>query len=112
MNAEKLHKEDLGLKIPNNYFEESKKTLERNIKNNQIVATPFINKKPFAVWLSAAVITLLLGIALFNTFLTSNYVEDEDDILITSFFEDEKEVDTFITQYVEDEMLTEALFLK
>lgn len=110
MSIENLHKKDLGLKTPHNYFTNSKHIIANNIKNNT-TATLYKRKKTPIIWLSAAVIVLVFGLAFFNK-LTTNTFAETDDILISSLFEADDKIDAFIDQYIEDEILTDELFLE
>lgn len=105
MDIDNLHKKDLGLKTPNNYFEESKVNILQEIRNQTI---PFY-KKAIVTWISTAAILFLITLTIFNVYTRPNIAESEDDVLINSLLEEEDKIDDFITQYIEDEILTTEL---
>ncbi|NMH88847.1 hypothetical protein [Flavivirga algicola] len=130
----KLHTETLGLDVPENYFSRSKANILTKVSDEAKQEKPvFFLKRRFA-WYAAASVILLLAITFTksngnlqldenhpvaldtikeldgNKFAPSIIEPIENDILITSLFIEEDEVDEFIDNYVLEEALTyEAL---
>lgn len=102
MDIDNLHEKELGLKTPDDYFEKSKAII---LSKTQSRIIPFY-KKAIVAWTSVAAIFLLLTFTLFRTYTQSDITQSEDDIFISSLLEDDDKIDDFITQYIEDEILT------
>ena len=120
----KLHKEDLGLETPEDYFFSSKKELLERISMEKPVKSSYhFRKKLFLS--TAAVIIFLITLNLFNRdvslridettkivldtidelksneVLTEQHFEKkENDVLIASLFVDDNEIEQFIDSYV------------
>lgn len=109
MNIEKLHKKELGLTTPNNYFNESKSAILTKIESESKPIS--IYKKP-VIWTLAAAIALLITFTIFNLYTQPNNINLENDILITSLFENESQIDIFLDEYIEEEILTNENFTK
>ena len=125
-----LHEKDLGLHTPNDYFSSSKKELLNRIseeKEKKKVVPLYQNKM---AWIVAASVALMISIVLFgpktlpsvngipavvlDTIQELNddegYVEqtlssEEDDVLVSSLFMEDDEVDAFVNSYVLEEVL-------
>ncbi|WP_303316787.1 hypothetical protein Q4Q34_08255 [Flavivirga abyssicola] len=133
-NMQKLHTEELGLSIPENYFSQSKQDILDKISDKTEHKKPvFFLKKPF-VWYAAASVILLIAITIVKSnnslhidnsqtivldtikqldktkFESDSNPFAEDDILVTSLFIEENDIDEFIDNYVlEEALLKEAL---
>lgn len=107
MNAEKRHQKDLGLKIPENYFSQSKAGILAMTTGQSQEVIPLYKRK--ITWISmAATVALLLTLAIYNPFTKNTVVEE--DVLIASLFTEEESVDDFVDDFVNDELLTEEVF--
>ncbi|MFC5682053.1 hypothetical protein ACYE2N_09660 [Flavobacterium sp. MAHUQ-51] len=128
----KIHSDALGLTIPENYFSKSKnEILDKIATQNETKVIPFYKKR--TSWLAAASVTLLLGLSILKTYnsqnpdriaspLTDSIVQmdiknpttnnpipnynltHENDILISSLFVDDKEIDEYITNSILDDI--------
>lgn len=133
----KIHSDALGLKIPENYFSNSKnEILNKVLAEKETKVIPFYKKR--TSWLAAASVTLLLGLSIFRTYnsqnqesitnqLTDSIVQmdaknpattipnnnnaipnysltKENDILVSSLFVEDKEIDEYITNYILDDI--------
>lgn len=124
----KAHAEDLGLDIPEDYFSKSKNEILAQVRaENGGKVIPLYGNKLF--WAAAAIV-LLIVTTVFQTnsvpaldeipTIVSDTIEQlnttelankdaetqENDILISSLFVEESEIDEFVDNY----MLKEALF--
>ncbi|AUP79628.1 hypothetical protein [Flavivirga eckloniae] len=130
----KLHKEELGLNVPEDYFSKSKQDiLDKISEETKPKKSVFFLNKSF-IWYAAASIIVLIAITIIkpNNSLpiddSQSIVSDtiklleqtkfekdiaeftENDILITSLFVEENDIDEFIDNYVlEEALLDEAL---
>ena len=124
----KIHNEDLGLSMPKDYFAKSKSEILAKVGiEDKSRVVPLYRNKVF--WAAAAVIAVLIVLTVFKTntvpqidkipAIVSDTIEqlnkglaDEDinpgenDILISSLFVEDTELDDFVDNY----MLEEALF--
>jgi len=130
-NIDKMHKEDLGFEIPEDYFSKSKTEILSKVtaKKEPKVISFYKNK---VVWFAAAGIALIFALTVFkqqliptmkvipaivqdslnsneNMDLAFNYFF-EDDILLASLFVSDDKVATFVNnafikEVVEDEYL-------
>lgn len=126
-NKDKIHTEELGFTIPDDYFETSKNKILNEISTKNESKLKFFNKKR-VVWLAAASIALLITFTLFkpNTFtilesvpaivsdslhkikkdnLIDEYFTSEESILLTSLFIDEAHIDTYLANYITEDIL-------
>lgn len=111
VNSEKIHKKDLGLSVPDDYFEKSKNSiLSETIGQNKKGKIIFLSKKMY-IWSAAAVIALLFVLAVYNPFDNVGY-ELENDILIASIIEEESDIDDLLDEYVNEELLTKEVFVE
>lgn len=111
VNSEKIHKKDLGLSVPDGYFEKSKNSiLSETIGQNKKGKIIFLSKKMY-IWSAAAVIALLFVLAVYNPFDNVGY-ELENDILIASIIEEESDIDDLLDEYVNEELLTKEVFVE
>jgi hypothetical protein len=107
MNANKRHQKDLGLDIPENYFASSKKSILEKTINQKRGKVISLSKKIYA-WSAAAVVLLLFTLAIYNP--TSSGDNIEEDVLIASLFTEESNIDVFLEEFVNNELLTEDVF--
>ncbi|GAA3644067.1 hypothetical protein [Flavivirga jejuensis] len=129
-NIRELHSNELGLGIPENYFSKSKQEILSKVLDKKEKEKPIFFLRKSFVWYAAASIILLIAITLIkpNRGLQINDIQtivldtikqldpekitdktnvlSESDILITSLFIEENNIDEFIDNYV----LEEALF--
>ncbi|CAM1351066.1 hypothetical protein [Tenacibaculum halocynthiae] len=111
VNSEKIHKKDLGLSVPDGYFEKSKNSiLSETIGQNKKGKIIFLSKKMY-IWSAAAVIALLFVLVVYNPFDNVGY-ELENDILIASIIEEESDIDDLLDEYVNEELLTKEVFVE
>ncbi|MDO9038851.1 MAG: hypothetical protein Q7U59_10950 [Lutibacter sp.] len=125
-----MHSEKLGLKTPENYFSASKlEILEKVSIQKQERFNIFSRKK--IVWAAAATIAIIFAVSVFkpNAIPSFNNVPEivsdtidymktnnlaqgefkEDDILITSLFVPDNEIDEFVDNYVLEELVYEEV---
>jgi hypothetical protein len=107
MNANKRHQKDLGLDIPENYFASSTKSILEKTINQKRGKVISLSKKIYA-WSAAAVVLLLFTLAIYNP--TSSGDNIEEDVLIASLFTEESNIDVFLEEFVNNELLTEDVF--
>lgn len=111
VNSEKKHKTDLGLSIPENYFQQSKRTiLEQTIEESKKGSVFLFSSKMYTWSAAAAVIALIFTLVVGNPFEKKAVLEN--DILIASLMTEEDEVEALIDGFVNDELLTEEVFLE
>lgn len=132
-NQKDLHNNELGFTVPENYFAKSKQNILNKI-NEEKKETPVFTLKRSYIWYAAASIVLLVAITLIKpnralqiedikTIVLDSIkqlndkknVEEvnlyaENDILITSLFVEENNIDEFIDNYVLDEALIDEAF--
>lgn len=124
---DKMHSDDLGLSLPKDYFAKSKNEILDRInseKSSNIIS--LYKSKIF--WFAAAGIALIIALSVFKpNFLPStdpmpsivsdtleqiqnfNLANDgaiiEDDILVTSLFVAENQIDNYVDNYIVEESL-------
>lgn len=109
VNIEKRHKTDLGLDIPEDYFSKSKQSILNKTVNDKKGKVIPLYKNIYA-WSTAAVVTLLFTLAVFNNPFSNEITNVESDILIASLVTAEADVDQLLEEYVNDELLTDEIF--
>ncbi len=109
MNSEKIHKSDLGLSVPENYFANSKKAILAQAMAEESKGRVVFFRKKVVMWSAAAVVALLLTLTITNPF-SKTELPVEDDILLASMVTEESDVDALLTDFVNDELLTEEVF--
>jgi len=108
MNTQKKHQKDLGLEVPKDYFASSRKViLEQTVHQKRGKVISF--QKKISIWSAVAVVAILFTLAIYNPIENSNTLE-VDDVLIASLFTEEDNVDVFLDNFVNDELLTEDVF--
>ncbi|CAL2106767.1 conserved hypothetical protein [Tenacibaculum sp. 190524A02b] len=111
VNLEKKHTTDLGLKVPEDYFAKSKQSILAQTIAEEKKGKVINLSKTFYIWSAVAVVALLFTLAVFNPFEKSDAIV-EGDILIASLIEEDSEADALLDAYVNDELLTEEVFLE
>ena len=124
----KIHTEELGIDVPEGYFSISKNDiLDKTVNQKPIGVVSIFRKK--IVWMVAASILLLVSISVFtpNNNLSlkripeivsdsviklkndklnfENITSIENDILITSLFVDDDEVEELVDNYIIEELI-------
>lgn len=125
-----IHSEDLGLKTPENYFSTSKSDILEKISNQKEDRFNIFSRKRI-IWSVAATIAIFIALTVFkpnalpsidkipaivsdtidhlkNSGL-ANYELEENDILITSLFVADNEIDEFVDNYVLEELVYEEV---
>ncbi len=107
----KVHKKELGLSVPEDYFSNSRKEIKRKVlpvKKGKL----FILSKTRMVWFSAASIALLFTVTVFfsNGGLKENdttllFDNIDNDIIISSLLVEDDEVNDLVDQYLNEELL-------
>ena len=125
---QKMHNEDLGLGTPEDYFSKSKSEILAKVGiEDKSRVLPLYRNKIF--WAAAAAIAVLVVLTVFRTntvppidkipaivsdtieqlnkgLADEDFYQSENDILISSLFVEDSELDEFVDNY----MLGEALF--
>jgi len=122
-----IHSSALGLKTPENYFSASKMEILEKVSNQKQEKFNIFSRKRIA-WAAAATIAIFAvsvfkpnALPSFNNVPaivsdTINYLQNnnlaqgefkEDDILITSLFVPDNEIDEFVNNYVLEELVYE-----
>lgn len=121
-----MHSEELGLKTPENYFSTSKMEILEKVSNQKEKRFNIFSRKRI-VWSAAATIAIIFAVSVFKPNAlpsfnnvpeivsdTINYLQNnnlaqgefkEDDILITSLFVPDNEIDEFVNNYVLEEFV-------
>lgn len=127
-NLDKIHKKNLGLSVPENYFSTSKsKLLAKIAHKKETKVVKFYQNK--LVWFAAASIALLVALTVFNPTNTSNldkassivsdtlnkiqntdliqelFITDTQDILVASLFMDDTEISNYIANNIIEELI-------
>ena len=126
------HEEDLGFKVPSNYFSNSQKDLLEKVNSGERSKLIVFSKRNIG-WSIAAAVALLITLNVFKTGGLSGIEEietivsdtlnqhqnshlayeektsAEDDMLVSSLFIDDSEIDNFIDSYVLDDMMQEEI---
>lgn len=126
----KTHSDELGFQIPKDYFSKSKIEILEKVSNRK-KARVIIFSKERIVWFAAASIAIIFAITVFKPNAlpsfnnvpaivsdTINYLQNnnlaqgefkDDDILITSLFVPDNEIDEFVDNYVLEELVYEEV---
>ncbi len=131
---QKMHSKDLGLGMPKDYFSKSKSEILAKVDNeHKSKVFPLYKNKNF--WAAAAVIAVLIVLTVFKTntiplineipaivtdtienlnkgLANEDYTLGEDDILITSLFIEETEIDEFVNNYMLEEAISDEFNFK
>ncbi|MFD1294069.1 hypothetical protein ACFQ5N_09505 [Lutibacter holmesii] len=126
-NIDKTHSKELGFSTPNNYFETSKNEIFHKVSVKNKPKRILLNKTN-VVWLAAASIALLITFTLIkpttfsslknvptivsdslhkiqDTNLMDQYFSSEDNIILTSLFVDDENIDNYVAQYIVEDIL-------
>ena len=127
---QEMHSEELGLKTPENYFSKSKMEILEKVSNRKDKRFNIFSRKRI-VWAAAASIAIIIAVTVFRPNAipamneipvivsdTINHLKndglaqtepEENDILITSLFVSENEIDEFVDDYVLEELVYEEV---
>jgi hypothetical protein len=121
---EEIHLNELGLKIPDNYFAHSKNEILKELLKEKKKVIPFYQQKK--AWLIAASLLLLFGLIFFNVFSilesdnnrivttdTINQMNKElnEDIASTTFVQSQSD-DIISNDKINDNQNTQASYIK
>lgn len=125
-----MHSEKLGFQVPEDYFSKSKMEILEKVSNQKEKSFNIFSRKRI-VWFAAATIAIIVALTVFkpnaypsidkipaivsdtidnlkNDGLANNELE-ENDILITSLFIADNEIDEFVDDYVLEELVYEEV---
>lgn len=130
---QEMHSEELGFKTPENYFSQSKITILEKVTNQKEKRFNFFSRNKI-VWAAAATIAIIFAVSVFkpnalpsfnnvpaivsdtiDNLQNSNLAQGEfkeDDILITSLFISDNEIDEFVDNYVLEELVYDEVMAK
>jgi len=124
---DKIHTEELGLSMPEDYFEKSKiDILDKVFHEKKPKVIPLFRNK--VMWFAAAGIALIVALTVFkpasmstineipmviadtvgqisNLDLANNEFFTEDDMLVASLFVDDSEIDNYVDNYIIEETI-------
>lgn len=125
-----MHSEELGLKTPENYFSKSKSDILEKISNQKRVRFNIFSRERI-IWSVAATIAIFVALTVFKpnalpsidkipaivsdtidklkTNSLANNELKENDILISSLFVSDNEIDEFVNDYVLEELVYEEV---
>ncbi len=125
-----MHSEELGFQVPEDYFSKSKMEILAKVSNQKEQRFNIFSRKRI-IWSAAATITIIVALTVFKpNALTSfdnvpvivsdtiNHLQNnnlaqgklkEDDILISSLFVPDSEIDEFVDDYVLEELVYEEV---
>lgn len=125
-----MHSEKLGFQVPEDYFSSSKLEILEKVSNQKEQRFGIFSRKRI-IWSVAATIAIILALTVFkpNAFpaideipaIVSDTIDqlktnglaqdelEESDILITSLFVSENEIDEFVDNYVLEELVYEEV---
>ncbi len=125
-----MHSEELGFQVPEDYFSKSKMEILAKVSNQKEQRFNIFSRKRI-IWSVAATITIIVALTVFKpNALTSfdnvpvivsdtiNHLQNnnlaqgefkEDDILISSLFVPDSEIDEFVDDYVLEELVYEEV---
>ena len=125
-----IHSEELGLKMPEDYFSKSKSDILEKVSNQKGVRFTIFSRERI-IWSVAASIAIIFALTVFKPnalpsiddipAIVSDTIEHlqnnnlaqgepmENDILITSLFVPDNEIDEFVDNYVLEELVFEEV---
>ena len=125
-----MHSEELGFQVPEDYFSKSKMEILAKVSNQKEQRFNIFSRKRI-IWSVAATITIIVALTVFKpNALTSfdnvpvivsdtiNHLQNnnlaqgklkEDNILISSLFVPDSEIDEFVDDYVLEELVYEEV---
>lgn len=126
----KMHSEELGFNIPDNYFSKSKIEILEKVANQKKSRLTIFSRERI-IWSVAATIAIIFAVSFFKPNVlpsfnnvpaivsdTIDYMKNnnlaqgeliENDILITSLFVPDNEIDEFVDNYVLEELVYEEV---
>lgn len=117
----KLHKEKLGMDIPEDFFAKSKADILDSIPTTEEPKQTVFWLKPIVAYPIAASIVLLIGLTFWLQNDTSTIEQkitnieklnpmdiNSDDFLMTSLLVEDDEIDQFMDAFIMDEIIVEA----
>ena len=126
----KMHSEELGFQVPKDYFSKSKFEILEKVSNQKEQRFGIFSRK-ITIWSVAATIAIILALTVFkpnalpsidnipaivsdtiDQLKTNGLAQDEleeNDILITSLFIPDNEIDEFVNDYVLEELVYEEV---
>ncbi len=114
------HKEKLGLKVPDGYFSRSKQEILTSIEKMDSPGRPIFGLRPAYAYPMAASLILLIGLLFWLQFAdpgietqlsdieTIDFDFPSEDILISSLFVNDSDMDSFVNEYFLNEVVLEA----
>jgi len=127
---QEMHSEELGFQVPKDYFSKSKMEILEKVSNQKDKRFNIFSRKRI-VWAAAASIAIIIAVTVFRPNAipamneipvivsdTINHLKndglaqtepEENDILITSLFVSENEIDEFVDDYVLEELVYEEV---
>ena len=125
-----MHSEKLGFQVPEDYFSKSKMEILAKVSNQKEQRFNIFSRKRI-VWAAAATIAIILALTVFKPnelpsmdkipAIVSDTIDnlkndglaqvepEENDILITSLFVADNEIDEFVDNYVLEELVYEEV---
>lgn len=120
-NLTKLHKERLGMDIPEDFFSKSKADILGALPKNEVPKRTVFGLKPFIAYPIAASIVLLIGFTIWmqndkttinptitNVETINSFDVASDDFLVSSLLIDDDKMDAFMDDFIVNEILVEA----
>jgi hypothetical protein len=117
----KLHKEKLGMDIPEDFFLKSKADILDSIPKTEEQKRTVFGLKPIIAYPIAASIVLLIGLTFWLQNDTTTVEQkitnienmnsmdiNSDDFLVTSLLVDDDEIDQFMDDFIMDEIIVDA----
>ena len=127
---QEMHSEELGFQVPKDYFSKSKMEILEKVSNQKDKRFNIFSRKRI-VWAAAASIAIIIAVTVFRPNAipamneipvivsdTINHLKndglaqtepEENDILITSLFVADNEIDEFVEDYVLEELVYEEV---
>ncbi len=125
-----MHSEELGFQVPEDYFSKSKMEILEKVSNQKGESFNIFSQKRI-VWSAAATIVIIVALTVFKPnalpsidnvpVIVSDTIDHlqnnnlaqgklkEDDILISSLFVPDSEIDEFVDDYVLEELVYEEV---
>jgi len=127
---QEMHSEELGFQVPKDYFSKSKMEILEKVSNQKRIRFNIFSKERI-IWSVAATIAIILALTVFkpnalpemdeipaivsdtiDQLKTNGLAQDEfeeNEILITSLFISDNEIDEFVDDYVLEELVYEEV---
>jgi hypothetical protein len=125
-----MHSEELGFQVPEDYFSKSKMEILAKVSNQKKIRFNIFSRERI-IWSVAATIAIILALTVFkpnalpamdeipaivsdtiDQLKTNGLAQDEfeeNEILITSLFISDNEIDEFVDDYVLEELVYEEV---